>query len=140
MTHNGWVLAKCQHYKLKFKEQTICGILPILCWTKASLAWMVFSYPKDTFFRIQKFILKLLYMTFKKENYTTTLVKAKTLVPGFREAFSRFEERLVLDQCSKSMFSNYSRNLAHLALHFGRVPHNVSLWKNDHQLVHKYSN
>lgn len=74
-------------------------------------------------------------MTFKKENlllsdgskYTTTLVKAKTLVPGFKEAFSRFEERLVLDRCSKSMFSNYSRNLAHLALHFGRVPHAVSV-------------
>ncbi len=66
-------------------------------------------------------------MSFKKENYTTTLVKAKTLVPGFKEAFSRFEERLVLDQCSKSMFSNYGRNLAHLALHFGRVPHAVSV-------------
>jgi site-specific recombinase XerD len=66
-------------------------------------------------------------MTFKKENYTTTLEKAKMLVPGFREAFSRFDERLVLDQCSKSMHSNYSRNLAHLALHFGRVPHEVSV-------------
>lgn len=66
-------------------------------------------------------------MTFKKENYITTLEKAKILVPGFREAFSRFEERLVLDQCSKSMFTNYGRNLAHLALHFGRVPHQVSV-------------
>lgn len=66
-------------------------------------------------------------MTFKKENYTTTLVRAKQLVPGFKEAFIRFEERLVLDQCSKSMFSNYGRNLAHLALHFGRVPHEVSV-------------
>jgi integrase/recombinase XerD len=66
-------------------------------------------------------------MTFKKENYTTTLTQAKTIVPCFREAFSRFEERLVLDQCSKSMLSNYGRNLAHLALHFGRVPHEVSV-------------
>lgn len=66
-------------------------------------------------------------MTFKKEKYTTTLVRAKQLVPGFKEAFSRFEERLVLDQCSKSMFSNYGRNLAHLALHFGRVPHDVQV-------------
>jgi hypothetical protein len=66
-------------------------------------------------------------MTFKKENYTTTLQKAKMMVPGFREAFSRFEERLVLDQCSKSMLSNYGRNLAHLALHFGQVPHEVSV-------------
>ena len=66
-------------------------------------------------------------MTFKKENYTTTLQQAKMGVPGFREAFSRFEERLVLDQCSKSMFTNYGRNLAHLALHFGRVPHEVQV-------------
>ena len=66
-------------------------------------------------------------MTFKKENYTTTLQKAKMLVPGFKEAFSRFDERLVLDQCSKSMFMNYGRNLAHLALHFGRVPHEVQV-------------
>lgn len=66
-------------------------------------------------------------MTFKKENYTTTLNKAKMLVPGFREAFSRFEERLILDQCSKSMFSNYGRNLAHLALHFGCVPHQIQV-------------
>jgi hypothetical protein len=32
-------------------------------------------------------------MTFKKENYTTTLNQVKITVPGFREAFSRFEER-----------------------------------------------
>lgn len=66
-------------------------------------------------------------MTFKKENNLTTLNKAKMLVPGFREAYSRFEERTVLDQCSKSLITNYSRNMAHLALHFGRVPHEVSV-------------
>jgi len=66
-------------------------------------------------------------MTFKKSSYYTTVAKAKDQVPGFREAYSRFEERLVLDQCSKSTFTNYSRNLAHLALHFGRVPHAVSI-------------
>lgn len=66
-------------------------------------------------------------MTFKKENYTTTLEKAKLLVPGFREAYARMNERMVLDQCSKSMIGNYSRNLAHLALHFGRVPHEVQV-------------
>lgn len=66
-------------------------------------------------------------MTFKKENYSTTLQQAKMLVPGFKEAFMRFDERMVLDQCSKSMYTNYSRNLAHLSLHFGRVPHEVSV-------------
>lgn len=66
-------------------------------------------------------------MTFKKENYMTTLEKAKLFVVGFREAYARMEERMVLDQCSKSMISNYSRNLSHLALHFGRVPHEVQV-------------
>jgi site-specific recombinase XerD len=66
-------------------------------------------------------------MSFKKENYYTTLSKAKDLVPGFRTAYSKFEERVVIDQNSKSTIVNYSRNLAHLALHFGRVPHEVSV-------------
>ena len=66
-------------------------------------------------------------MTYKKEDYVTTLEKAKILVPNFRISYSRFHERVVLDQCSKSMITNYSRNLAHLALHFGRVPHEVSV-------------
>lgn len=66
-------------------------------------------------------------MTFKKEDYTTTLEKAKKIVPDFKVCYSKFHERVVLDQCSKSMITNYSRNLAHLALHFGRVPHVVSV-------------
>ncbi|EIM77546.1 integrase family protein [Nitritalea halalkaliphila LW7] len=66
-------------------------------------------------------------MTFKKENYTTTVPKAKVVVPGFKQAFSQFEERMVLDQCSKSMASNYGRNIAHMALHFGKLPHEVPI-------------
>jgi hypothetical protein len=69
-------------------------------------------------------------MTYKKKDYYTTLSKAKDVVPGFREAFSRFEECLVLDQCYKSMFTNYSRNLAHLALHFGRYTHKIAITKH----------
>ncbi|GEM_PF-4802507 len=38
-----------------------------------------------------------------------------------------FEERVVLDRLSKSLTTNYGRNIAHLALHFGRVPHEVSV-------------
>lgn len=66
-------------------------------------------------------------MTFKKKDYYTTLAQAKDLVPGFREAFSRFEERVVLDRLSKSLITNYGRNIAHLALHFGRLPHELSI-------------
>lgn len=66
-------------------------------------------------------------MTFKKKDYYTTLQKAKDIVPGFREAFSLFEEQVTLNQSSKSLITNYGRNLAHLALHFGQVPHEVSV-------------
>jgi len=43
-------------------------------------------------------------MTFKKENYTTTLEKAKLLVPGFREAYARMNERMVLELLLKTNF------------------------------------
>lgn len=66
-------------------------------------------------------------MTFRKKDYYTTLAQAKDLVPGFRAAFSHFEERVVLDRLSKSLISNYGRNIAHLALHFCRLPHEVSI-------------
>ena len=57
----------------------------------------------------------------------TFLNQAKDLVPGFRAAFQRFEQHIVLSQHSKSLLSNYSRNLAFLAIHFGKVPHEVSV-------------
>lgn len=66
-------------------------------------------------------------MTFKKKDYYPVLSKAKDVVPGFKVAFMRFEERVVLNQNSKSLIANYGRNLAHLALHFGKVPHEVSV-------------
>ena len=80
---------------------------------------------------------KLLIMTFKKENSYTTIDQAKDLVPGFRDTFSLFEERVVLDQLSKSLANNYGRNIAHLALHFGRVPHEVSIEEINSYLYRK---
>ena len=76
-------------------------------------------------------------MTFKKEGYYTLMAKAKDLVPGFREAFSQFEERVVLDRCSKSLITNYGRNVAHLALHFGRLPYEVTVEGVNSYLYHK---
>ena len=66
-------------------------------------------------------------MTFKKKDYYTVVHRAKDLVPGFKEAFRRFEESVVLNQNSDSLIRNYGRNLAHLSLHFGSVPHEVSV-------------
>lgn len=67
-------------------------------------------------------------MTFKKKGeYYTTIDKAKDLVPKFRENFQQFEEYVVLNQSSDSLIRNYGRNIAHLSLHFMRVPHEVSV-------------
>ena len=76
-------------------------------------------------------------MTFKKENCFTAIDQAKDLVPGFRDAFALFEERVVLDRLSKSLTINYGRNVAHLALHFGRVPHEVSVEEVNSYLYRK---
>jgi integrase/recombinase XerD len=66
-------------------------------------------------------------MSFKKENYNTLLNQAKTNVLGFKEAYSKFIERVTIDQCSASLISNYSRSIATIALHFNRVPHEISV-------------
>ncbi len=66
-------------------------------------------------------------MSFKKENYNTLLNQAKTNVVGFKEAYSKFIERVTIDQCSASLISNYSRSIASVALHFNRVPHQISV-------------
>ena len=66
-------------------------------------------------------------MSFKKKDYYTIVERAKDIVPGFRDAFSRFVERVTIDQRSPSLISNYGRSLANIALHFGKVPHNITV-------------
>lgn len=66
-------------------------------------------------------------MSFKKKECYTIVEQAKDKVPGFKDAFSKFTERVTIDQNSQSLITNYSRNLSSLALHFGRVPHAVSV-------------
>lgn len=66
-------------------------------------------------------------MSFRKEDYNTFLNQAKTNVVGFRDAYSKFIERVTIDQCSASLISNYSRSIATIALHFNRVPHQISV-------------
>ncbi len=65
-------------------------------------------------------------MTFKKKDYYTIVQQAQDVVPGFRDAYAKFIERVMIDQNSTSLITNYGRNLAHLAFHFSRVPHLVS--------------
>ncbi len=61
-------------------------------------------------------------MTTTKQ-YTTVLSQAKKGVPGFALAYGKFIEKTTLEQSSKGLITNYSRSLAYIALHFGRVPH-----------------
>jgi site-specific recombinase XerD len=48
-------------------------------------------------------------------------------VLGFSSAYTKFVERVTIDQNSKSTITNYSRSIAAIALHFNRVPHEVSV-------------
>ena len=65
------------------------------------------------------------------------ITQAKDFVLSFRNAFTLFEERVMLDRLSKSLTNNYERNVAHLTLHFGRVPHEVSIEKINTYLYRK---
>lgn len=62
-----------------------------------------------------------------KKQYTTILSQAKKGVPGFALAYGKFIEKVTIGQNSKSLIINYSRSLAYIALHFGRVPHQISV-------------
>lgn len=59
--------------------------------------------------------------------YNTVLSQAKKGVPGFALAYGKFIEKTTLAQSSKGLITNYSRSLAYIALHFGRVPHVISV-------------
>jgi integrase/recombinase XerD len=62
-----------------------------------------------------------------KRQYNTVLSQAKKGVPGFCLAYGKFIEKTTLEQNSKGLITNYSRSLAYIALHFGRVPHQISV-------------
>lgn len=66
-------------------------------------------------------------MSNKSKKYNTLVSQAKQNVVGFTPAYLKFIERVSIDQSSKSMIVNYSRSIAAVALHFGRVPHQISV-------------
>jgi hypothetical protein len=65
-------------------------------------------------------------MSFKKSDYYTLVQQASDVVPGFQQAHHKFVEHAAIHQKSKSLVTNYSRNIAQLALHFATIPHQVS--------------
>ena len=66
-------------------------------------------------------------MSYKNRQYNTFVMQAKTNVVGFKAAYAKFVERVSIDQKSPSLISNYGRSIAAIALHFGRVPHEISV-------------
>jgi integrase/recombinase XerD len=66
-------------------------------------------------------------MSFNKKDYTTYVTQAQLGVTGFSQAYQKFMERVTIDQCSKGLITNYGRSMAIIALHFNRVPHEVSV-------------
>jgi integrase/recombinase XerD len=66
-------------------------------------------------------------MSYKKEDFYTLVNQAIDTVPGFKESFALFKQRVTLDQCSPSLIKNYGRNISYIALHFGLPPHKVSV-------------
>jgi len=65
-------------------------------------------------------------MSFKKSDYYTVVEQANDIVPGFKGASHHFIERASIEQKSKSLIGNYLRSVAHVALHFGVVPDQLS--------------
>ena len=66
-------------------------------------------------------------MSIKDRAYNTIVSQAKKNVVGFSVSYSKFIERVTIDQSSKSLITNYSRSIAAIALHFNRVPHEISV-------------
>lgn len=66
-------------------------------------------------------------MSFEKKDYYTIVEQAKDSVPGFKDAYYKFEEHASNHQNSRSLLILYGRSIAKIALHFDRVPHTISV-------------
>ena len=74
-----------------------------------------------------------------KTEFYGVVAQALDMVPGFKEGYRRFEQQVVLRGLSKGLLTNYGRNVAHLALHFGRCPESLSVEEINGYLYHKAS-
>jgi len=66
-------------------------------------------------------------MSFNSKEKSTIESEAISTIRGFRDGYAKFKERTAIDQCSKGMITGYGRSIANVALHFGRVPHEVGV-------------
>ena len=76
----------------------------------------------------------------EKTEFYGVVAQAQDMVPGFKEGYRKFEQQVVLKGLSKGLLTNYGRNTAQLALHFGRCPEAVSVEEiNTHTLRHSFA-
>ena len=73
----------------------------------------------------------------EKTDFYGIVAQAQDMVSGFKEGYRKFEQQVVLRGLSKGLLENYGRNVAHLALHFGRCPESVSIEEINSYLYHK---
>ena len=73
----------------------------------------------------------------KKTEFYGVVTQAQDMVPGFKEGYRKFEQHVVLKGLSKGLLTNYGRNVAHFALHFGRCPESISVEEINCYLYHK---
>jgi integrase/recombinase XerD len=56
----------------------------------------------------------------------TMVERAKVQVKGFNELYQEFEDKVLISGHSAIALRNYSRNVAKVCLHFGRLPQDIS--------------
>ena len=65
--------------------------------------------------------------TSKVRKRTFTIVEqACEEIPGFRKLYQEFENKVILRGQTKSTLSNYSRKIAHICLHYRKLPQELS--------------
>lgn len=73
----------------------------------------------------------------EKTEFYGVVAQAQDRVLGFKEGYKKFEQQVVLRGFSKGLLVNYGRNVAHLALHFGRCPELITVEEINSYLYHK---
>jgi len=65
--------------------------------------------------------------TSKVRKRTFTIVEqACHEIPGFRKLYEELQEKVILSGQTKSTLSNYARKIAHICLHYRRLPQDIS--------------
>jgi hypothetical protein len=76
---------------------------------------------------LKHYFVKLNNHMWKESDFYGVIAQAHDMVPGFKAGYRNFEQQVVLRGLSNGLLTNYGRNVAHVALHFGRCPESISV-------------